>query len=665
MTLGPPRWQREVLAHFEPQVLAAVPLSVVEDRDQVVASEQVATELGRRSADLITYRDPVAVRHLIESRYREDPAAPHLVVRTDDLRTVPWDIAQSADRHGQCFSVSLAELFPSLDAEVLPHLDRTHLDVLSDALATDIPTPGRRGTIDFVLAHAFHIVPATIVDEASLLEALIGMHYAEKVLPEPVADRLVNLLRVRPSFADWPLRDLVSSSAALWRFLQDGWEPFLRHRLGLDGDEHLATPTRVLPLDDPRVRVRIDNLFIEGYLTPTDTISAGEATAAGYGFGVASENRGPYELLEDLTARVLELVPGSGDDHNDWRRFARIWGEWTATKCRVHSLADTELATTVSELQTQVQSAFETWMLDRYAGMISLPYLPTPPMLHHVPDYVSHGRIDGQSVTRKVAVLVLDGMGFAQWHEIRPYLEELGADIEEHAVFAWVPTLTVVSRQAIFAGAPPYSYAQSIGTTQKEPRHWRRYWTEQGLLEPSVKYVHAQKLGSGDSIVEDFVSTIDHPASRVIGGVIGTIDQMLHSSKIGAGGLRAQLVEWLDQGVLSRVVDAFLDADYDLYITSDHGNIEVRGSGRPNLGNIPDEQGERAGVFPTEQSKAASMANMPDGIEWSPHGLPPDYFPVLAPWNGAFVPDKFQLVSHGGITVDESIVPFVAVTRSR
>ena len=659
------QWLREVLAHFDPRVLAAVPLSVVEDRDQVVASEQVATELGRRAADLVTYRDPVAVRHLIESRYREKPGSPHLVVRTDDLRTIPWDIAQAADRHGQCFSVSLAELFPSLDPEVLPHLDRTHLDVLSDALITDTPAPGRRGTIDFVLAHVFHIVPSTIVDEASLLEALIVMHYAEEVLPAPVAERLVNLLTARPSFADWPLRDLVRSSAALWRFLQDGWEPFLRHRLRLDGDEHPETAVRVLPFDDPRVRVRIDNLFVEGYLTPTDAIPPGLAAAAGYGFGVASENRGPYELLEDLTARVLEVVPEAGADHNDWRRFARIWGEWTATKFRVHNLADTELATAVIELQTQVQSTFETWMLDRYAGMISLPYLPTPPMLHHVPDYVGHGRIDGQSVTRKVAVLVLDGMGFAQWHEIRPYLEELNADIEEHAVFAWVPTLTVVSRQAIFAGAPPYSYAQSIGTTQKEPRHWRRYWTERGLREQSIRYVHAQKLGSGDAIVQDFIAEIDRPASRVIGGVIGTIDQMLHSSKIGAGGLRAQLVEWLDQGVLGRVVGAFLAADYDLYITSDHGNVEVRGSGRPNLGSIPEEQGERAGVFASEASRAASMGRMAGGIEWSPHGLPPDYFPVIAPWNGAFVPGKFQLVSHGGITVDETIVPFVAVTRSR
>lgn len=657
------RWLRDVLARFDPQVLAAVPLTVVEDRDQVVASEQVATELGRRSADLVTYKDPVAFRYLIESRYRDNPGSPHLVVRTDDLQTIPWDIAQAAARHGRCFAVSLAELFPNLDPEVLSRLDRTHLDVLSHALLINTPVPGRHGTIDFILAHVFHIVPATIIDEAALLDALIGLHYAEKVLPVPVAERIISLLAARPSFVDWPLREIVLSSAALWRFLQAGWEAFLLDRIQLDGDVSPETVVHVLPFDDPRIRVRLDNLFLEGYLTPTRVIPPGSAAATSFGFGVASENRGSYELLEDLTARVLEIVPGSEADHNEWRRFARTWGEWTAAKSRVHSLAGTALATTVAELQTRVQSTFEIWMLDRYAGMISLPCLPTPPMLHHVADYVSHGRIVGQSVTRKAAVLVLDGMGFAQWHEIRPYLQELNANIEEHAVFAWVPTLTVVSRQAIFAGAPPYSFAQSIGTTRREPSHWRRYWTERGLADQSIRYVHAKKLGSGDAIVEDFCAEIDHPASRIIGGVIGTVDQMLHSSKIGAGGLRAQLVEWLDQGVLGRVVEAFLAADYDLYITSDHGNVEVRGNGRPNLGSIPEEQGERAGVFASEAGRNASTGSMAGAIEWPPHGLPPDYFPVLAPWFGAFIPDQFQIVSHGGVTVDEVIVPFLAVTR--
>ncbi len=48
---------------------------------------------------------------------------------------------------------------------------------------------------------------------------------------------------------------------------------------------------------------------------------------------------------------------------------------------------------------------------------------------------------------------------------------------------------------------------------------------------------------------------------------------------------------------------------------------------------------------------------------WPPHGLPPEYYPILARWDGAFIPDKFQLVSHGGITVDEAIVPFVELRR--
>ena len=60
---------------------------------------------------------------------------------------------------------------------------------------------------------------------------------------------------------------------------------------------------------------------------------------------------------------------------------------------------------------------------------------------------------------------------------------------EESAIFAWVPTLTAVSRQSIFAGDPPFFFATSIATTQKEPQHWSRFWGDRGLRKSEIAYV--------------------------------------------------------------------------------------------------------------------------------------------------------------------------------
>jgi len=44
-------------------------------------------------------------------------------------------------------------------------------------------------------------------------------------------------------------------------------------------------------------------------------------------------------------------------------------------------------------------------------------------------------------------------------------------------------------------------------------------------------------------------------------------------------------------------------------------------------------------------------------------GLPADYLPLFAGPRSAFVTEGEQLVVHGGISVEELIVPFVKVTQ--
>ena len=48
-------------------------------------------------------------------------------------------------------------------------------------------------------------------------------------------------------------------------------------------------------------------------------------------------------------------------------------------------------------------------------------------------------------------------------------------------------------------------------------------------------------------------------------------------------------------------------------------------------------------------------------IVWPPVGLPVDYLPLLAPGRFAFVPEGKRTIGHGGISLEEIIVPFVEI----
>jgi len=233
--------------------------------------------------------------------------------------------------------------------------------------------------------------------------------------------------------------------------------------------------------------------------------------------------------------------------------------------------------------------------------------------------------------------------------------EYLGAEvgIDEDATFAWVPTLTGVSRQAIFAGTPPFLFAGSIGSTHKEAALWRRFWEERGRRREQIAYVCQQKQEADASLVERIVEAVAYPQCRVLGAVVGVVT--------GSGGLYSLVEEWVRGGVLGRRVDALLRAGFDVFITADHGNVAGRGIGKPNVGAVAEERGERVHVFPDATFREQVRGAFPESLAWPPIGLPDGYWPLVAGGRGAFIPEGKVTVSHGGISLEEVIVPFVGI----
>ena len=51
----------------------------------------------------------------------------------------------------------------------------------------------------------------------------------------------------------------------------------------------------------------------------------------------------------------------------------------------------------------------------------------------------------------------------------------------------------------------------------------------------------------------------------------------------------------------------------------------------------------------------------PNAVEWQLKGLPEKYFPLIAPNRSAFVQKGKIIVGHGGISLEETIVPFITI----
>ena len=662
-------WRDRILREFTPHVAR---LTLVADPDSLLLEEGVLASIRERGYELIPFEDPISFRYAYESRFRscwDQGEQTELVVvlrsGASDLGRLPYDLLQASRR----LSFGLGEIFPNLSYPVLAALDRADLNALYEAQKRHTPDVlGNNATKEFVLRHVFQIAPEFIREPSDLLHALLRRHYGRQRIPYPLDRRLVQLLRQQDSFHDWPLDTIIPEREAFFAFLQERWPIFLDRSVKQDstgvheGKEpygfEFPGPSN-LPFGHVDIRVYIDNLFLEGFLEAVPHEQRESLSSSWPAIGIRTDHQADRTRRVDRLLDTLDSkIPKANTRYGDWLHFAKTWAELVALVLASDVMLPQPARQKMEALQVRIDAALALWLAERYAGLVNLP--PDPPiMLHHIPRFLSRRISDAQK--HKVALVLVDGLALAQWIVIRKELARQRPQylFRENTVFGWIPTITSVSRQAAFAGKPPIYFPDSIHTTHKEPALWTQFWADQGLAQQEVAYAR----GLGDGPLESVEEMIARPKIRVAGLVVGKVDKIMHGMELGAAGMHNQVRQWAGQQFMANLVDLLLDNEFHVYLTSDHGNIEATGYGRPAEGAVADLRGARARIYSDSLLRGRVKEKFPDAMEWPPIGLPEDYLPLLAPGRSAFVRETDRLVSHGGASLEELVVPLVQIER--
>ena len=665
-------WRDEILREFTPGVAR---LTVVDDPNGLLAEAGIVEALRARGFEVVSLDDRIAFRVFYESRYRSrgdrsDLADVVAVFTTGEAHehVVPYDLW----RAGRKLSFSLGDLFPRLSWPVVNALDRSDLDALYMAQAQELPRRqiGESATRRFALRHVFGIAPETIRQASDLLRVLLRLHYRRLRLPWHLEHHLVTALRRKPVFRPWPLAQIVPDRGAFFAFLQERWPIFL-DRLTARAAAVRETPPDYapafsgpaeLPFDHPDVRVYVDNLFLEGALRPTAHPRGREVAESWARVGVAIDPRGDRRRrLDGLLKSVEASLPGDGARHHDWLAFAPRWAQVNALVFDADGdAADEDARTRYEDIRDRIDERFTAWIRRRFEALHNLPP-STPVMIHHVPR--SLARRLHESVDRKVALIVMDGLALDQWVVVRAVLAEQrpGLRFREDSLFAWMPTLTTVSRQACFAGRLPRYFQTSIDSTAREPAAWKRFWGDEGL--DAARVVYAKNLRESSDL-QTVVELVSGPRVRVAGLVVDAVDRIMHGMKLGSAGMHNQVRQWTRGGVLASLLDTLFDRGFQVFLTSDHGNVETTGCGAPQEGSVADLPGRRVRVFSDPALRTRVAKRFPGALEWPASGLPENYLALLAPARRSFVRKSERPVAHGGLTLEEVVVPFVAIERS-
>jgi hypothetical protein len=681
MTQSTATWQHAILAHFQPK---RERMLLVIDPDNLLRDDALLAEIQNSNYDILELDDEVTFRNKFERTYRsrwDEGEARHLVVvvhTTNGARHIPYDLRQKS----KYIELGVADLFPQLNAITVRQLDNAYYADLYPAhqqlVARNELLRTERRTIEFILRVVFDLEPTAVNQPVRWVRFLIDKHYRARELPPALEEYLrQNLL---PGVASYGLRpEFLTDAASFFTWLSQQWANYIAHSIG--GQPSAVSGQTVIDFADSRLRPLLGSLFSERLIArapapdPAVKLSSNQewlavglttARAASLTPGVQHVAETGAQVVYNLKARLASFQaldatnrPIPTSDVRDWLNLAAEWAELVYQANRLpqgdYQLVQPDLFAARQNLDDH----FWDFIQARYSAVSYYEDNKGPISLMAVNKWLRQ-QVDAKT---HLALLCFDGLALDQWLLLRDYLQEQlpRLFVHENRAYALAPTLTPISRQALFAGRPPTAFAETITKTDKDGDHWRAYWVNHNIPELRVAYIPVRVNGQG----MDEVKAVAEGKNHRLGVLINLFDDVMHA----VAGMTPEadkrvyydiLSSHLQNGRLADLFDLLLRQGYRVFITADHGNIAGVGNGLKLPKALIDSYARRVAIFDKE-SLADEYAQTHHLHRLSLKILPPEVHPVYLPGNQLFDTAGATKISHGGLSLEELVVPFVEV----
>lgn len=291
-------------------------------------------------------------------------------------------------------------------------------------------------------------------------------------------------------------------------------------------------------------------------------------------------------------------------------------------------------------LQTAIDKWSETFITKN--GMEKVLYASTPKSPKSVDRILSNIKSQNQS---KVALFCFDCMGWAEWLLLKNYLKDEAMSFEEDALFAMLPSVTAISRSAIFKGSREVYNLKSPGRS-----------TEAKSFAAFFKDKHTRYFTDKEELSEDALIGYD-----TISLLYTFFDDLCHSTHFAPSDSDKEpyfeaLNRYMEKSSIIDNIQLLKTNGYTIYFCSDHGSVVAIGNGQKLEKFLVDNFAKRAAIIPAEASEHVSQQTIKIPFV-------DDKLLVLPDGRTMFANKNSIEVNHGGITIEEMVVPFIKIKQ--
>lgn len=473
---------------------------------------------------------------------------------------------------------------------------------------------GRNASIKYVIENYYEIDADHFGTKEATLVKWIKLYEREKDVPDYIRNFLLGSSEKHFDSNIFETRD------SLFSYLQEEWNKYAK------------TGVSDIDFNHRDLSILINNCFLKGYLKPSDSVvNEPIINSIPFGFVSNKETINKKQLILPLLGEldVSEII---------WDSAIVPISEVIKKSLKYH-LFD-EIEKYIQKLNDRFQDHIDK---NYKENILPSSSIKRPKVVSKVLDHISQNI----GAKDKVALIVIDGMAYWQWLMLKEQLTENGIEVEQSLTYSWLPSITQLSRQAIFRGGTPKSnYRQS---PSNESRLWKEYWENKNIPEPQIKYKHGSYNFdlTGIEIRLGFVDTV--------------LDERMHSCGTYQN-LFSITNNWIKRGKLLGLVNKLKRKEFKIYVTTDHGNIQAKGW--RNLKQIETFGANRSGSRSKRHLEYYVNENLADKfIEKNPElsdRIKKDQETLYLTDDSAFT-NKNTMVTHGGSHFLEVLIPFIRI----
>ena len=282
-----------------------------------------------------------------------------------------------------------------------------------------------------------------------------------------------------------------------------------------------------------------------------------------------------------------------------------------------------------------VDDAFQSFVFGDYSMLAGSTDTDAPAILTQTLDFITKG---------KAALIVMDGMSLFDFSVLSRHLN--GIDFEQYCTYAMIPTTTAISRQSLLSGKYSRKLANPF-TLNREEKEFFKAAEEHGYTRKQAAYVHGYDVNVSRT-------------TRLLAVILNDIDDIVHGQRQGRRGMYNDINLFAESGKLQALIRSLINNDYMVYLTSDHGNTVCSGIGAlRNTGVEMENKAKRAFILKDFAQVDENMTN--HTLEFPGYYLDKGYRYLVCKTGISFDNVGIEVMTHGGITLDEVIVPFIKI----